>query len=95
MTETIERLQTREIFRKSGGYPQCQILNWQKGAPPKFLACWDPRRQDHFIAAQRMGTWAEIDIYEVEMRLNGTWPEIHAGGLADRPKAQTAAQEQK
>lgn len=65
----------REIFRRSGRYTQCQILNWDKGPPPKFLAC-HPLDGTHtgFIAAQRMGTWAEIDIHEVERRLNGTWP---------------------
>lgn len=71
-----ERLHTREIFRQGGKYDQCQILNWQSGKPPKFLACHPLDGTNDFIAAQRMGTWAELDIYEVERRLNGTWPEF-------------------
>lgn len=69
----VKEYPQREIFRSGGRYTQCQILNWEAGAPPKYLACHALDGTGDFIAAQRMGTWAEIDIHEVERRLNGTW----------------------
>ena len=52
----------REIFMRGGRYVQCQILNWDSGEPPKYLACHalDGSLRT-FIASQGYGTWAEVE----------------------------------
>jgi hypothetical protein len=61
----------REIFRRGKRYVMCQIMNWEKGAPPRFLACHplDGTNTD-FIAMQGLGTWMEADIHDVARWLN-------------------------
>lgn len=72
-TETTYPANTREIFRRGGKYVPCQVMNWDKGPPPKYLVC-NPL-EGHgagvlFIATQGMGTWMEEDVYEVARLLN-------------------------
>lgn len=64
---------TREIFRQGARYIRCQVLNWSEGPPPKYIVC-NPL-EGHgagtpFVATQGMGTWMEVDAYEVARLLN-------------------------
>lgn len=61
----------REIFMRGGCYIQCQILNWDSGEPPKYLACHalDGTLRT-FIASHGYGTWAEVNIHDVARALN-------------------------
>lgn len=67
----------REVFRGGGkGYAWCQFMTNWTDQPPQFIHVHDPKLNESFIAARRMGTWAEVDMFEVVRRLNGDWPEI-------------------
>lgn len=50
-----------------GRYIQCQILNWQEGPPPKYLACHplDANYREEFFATQKMGTWMRVEPREI------------------------------
>lgn len=63
----------REVFRK-GRYAQCQFMTRWKTKPPRFIHVYEPDKREEFVAAQRMGCWAEVDVAEVVARLNGDWP---------------------
>lgn len=59
----IKEYPQREIFAY-GRYIQCQILNWEVGAPPPFLICHplDPTYRQEFLAMRGMGTWMHVDL---------------------------------
>ena len=63
----------REVFRE-GRYASCQFMTDWELDPPKFIHCYEPKTQQSFVAAQRMGTWAEVSTDEIVLRLNGDWP---------------------
>ena len=61
----------REIYM-NGRYVKCQILTPWTSEPPKYIAC-NPLHEhfsEPFIAAQRMGTWMKVDIFEIAKELN-------------------------
>ena len=68
----------RKIIRKSGHETYCEIFRGGEGpSMSSFLLCYDPTKGDLFIAAQRMGAWMEVDMYEVHDRLMGNWGSTH------------------
>jgi hypothetical protein len=62
----------RKIHRRSGHETYCEIFRGDEGpSMSTFLLCYDPTKDDLFIAARRMGAWMEVDMYEVHSRLMG------------------------